>query len=483
MADVFISYARATGEQAQAAASALRSLGYSVWIDADLPAHRIYSSVIEEQLSKAKAALVIWSPEAARSEWVMSEANRAREESKLVQVSVAPIRLPMPFDQIHCADLSGWRGDGQAEGWRRVVESIAALVRTPAQALPASAVSSLGKGPSTTETERRHLTILSSHLVNAPAMAARLDAEEWPAIVMQYQSEASAAVAVMGGHVTRSGDGLVVYFGYPEAQEDAAERAVRAGLAIIESTASLKAKVAQTHNVTLSVRVGIHAGTAVVVAPGGGAEAAMFGSAPTITALVEAAAAPDAVVMTDAVHDLVSGLFAVEDLGTLPLQGVEEPTQLYRVVRPGLASGRTRGFGPRDMTPFVARDDEMHLLLGRWERVREGDGQLILLTGEPGIGKSRVTEEFRARIKANPHLWIECAGSPLFSNTPFHPVTQMFNQGLGWRGDEDGAERFGRLEQALEPTGLKLSEAVPLVAEMLKLPIPDSYAPLNLAPD
>jgi len=97
MADVFISYARATGEQAQAAASALRSLGYSVWIDADLPAHRIYSSVIEEQLSKAKAALVIWSPEAARSEWVMSEANRAREESKLVQVSVAPIRLPMPF--------------------------------------------------------------------------------------------------------------------------------------------------------------------------------------------------------------------------------------------------------------------------------------------------------------------------------------------------------------------------------------------------
>ncbi|HXQ47453.1 MAG TPA: toll/interleukin-1 receptor domain-containing protein, partial [Caulobacteraceae bacterium] len=128
MSDVFISYARSTAKQAQAVAGALRALGYSVWIDDDLPAHRAYTPVIEEQMTAAKAAVVIWSADAVRSEWVLSEANRAREDRKLVQVITDKARLPMPFDTIQCADLTDWAGDLQAPGWRKVVASIAELV-------------------------------------------------------------------------------------------------------------------------------------------------------------------------------------------------------------------------------------------------------------------------------------------------------------------------------------------------------------------
>src|SRR5579859_6583744 len=132
MSEVFISYSHATAPQARGAAAVLRALGYSVWIDDDLPAHRAFTPEIEAQLTAARAALVIWSAEAAKSHWVMSEANRAREDNKLVQLSIDGARLPMPFDQIQCADLSGWTGDGEHPTWSKVVASIAELVGEPA---------------------------------------------------------------------------------------------------------------------------------------------------------------------------------------------------------------------------------------------------------------------------------------------------------------------------------------------------------------
>ena len=139
MSDVFISYARSTAAQAQAAAEALRGMGYSVWLDDQLPAHRAYTRVIEEELSGAKAALVIWSAEAVQSEWVLSEANRAREQHKLVQLALDASRLPMPFDQTQCAELPGWTGDTAAAGWRKVLASIAELVGSAPSASPAMA--------------------------------------------------------------------------------------------------------------------------------------------------------------------------------------------------------------------------------------------------------------------------------------------------------------------------------------------------------
>jgi class 3 adenylate cyclase len=477
MADVFISYARSSAAQAGAAARALRRLGYSVWIDEDLPTHRLYAEVIEEQLAAARAVVVIWSAEAVKSHWVRSEADRGRSDFKLVQVSVDGVPLPMPFDQIQCAVLAGWTGDEDHPAWAKVVASVVALVGgrrappAPAAAAPAARA----------EGERRHLTVLDARLVNGAEVAAGLDPEHWHEIASRFQRQAGAAAARLDGHVARFlGDGLIVYFGYPEAREDAAERAVRAGLALVE--ASLDSELEASLGQRLGLAVGIHTGT-VVIAQAGGDQVDTFGDAPRIAASARAVAPPDGVLITGAVHDLVSGLFVVEDLGPRPLDGAREAVRLFRAIRPGLASGRSRGFSPREATPFVGRDDESHLLAGRWERVREGEGQMILVMGEPGIGKSRLIDEFRAAIKADPHLWIECAGAPLNANTPFHAVAQMLDQGLGWDGEGGEAARLARLEQALAPAGVKLDEAVPLIAEMLGLTIPDRYPPLAIPPD
>src|SRR5262249_31999832 len=202
-----------------------------------------------------------------------------------------------------------------------------------------------------------------------------------------------------------------------------------------------------------------------------------------VASRVQSAAEPDSVVITAAVHELVSGLFVVEDRGAHQLKGVEQPVRLYRPIQPTVARRRTHRPAASVQTPFVGRDEDMRLLLSRWERVREGQGQLVLVTGEPGIGKSRLVEEFRSRIRDDPHVWVECAGEQLFQSTPFHAVTRILDQGLGWRGDESPEDRVILLESRLERAGLKLAEAVPLIAEMLSLPMPDKYPALMFAPE
>ncbi|QUD89367.1 AAA family ATPase [Phenylobacterium montanum] len=479
MADVFISYARRSARLAEAAAEALRALGYSVWFDADIPAHRAYSRVIEEELDQSKAALVLWSEDATRSEWVLSEADRARTERKLVQVMLDPMRLPMPFDQIQCADLVDWQGDLGQTGWRKVVASIADLVKGAAEPTPPPAPAPAPlSGPTS---ERRRLTFLTCHIVGAAGLAARLDPESWLDVAVQFQQVCRQAIEALGGRAKRAGDGLAGYFGYPVAQEDAAERAVRAGLAIVEAVAEQRWSI-EGDSASLAVRVGVHAGT-VVVALGDGGEVELFGDALAVTGLVEAEADAGGVLVTDAVHDLVSGQFSVETLGPRVLQGVPAPVELFRVLRPRSDMDRSRGPASREASPFVGRDDELALLCGRWERVKEGEGQLVLVTGEPGIGKSRIIEEFAAHITGDTHLWAVCAGQALSANTPFHAVVQICHQAMGCRGDEAESERLARLEAALQRAGLQLDPAVPVLAGILGLAAPEKYPPLNLAPD
>ena len=317
-------------------------------------------------------------------------------------------------------------------------------------------------------------------LVGSTEIAARLDPEDWHEIGAEYQRTAAEAVTRFGGHVAKYlGDGLVVYFGYPKAMEDAAERAVRAGLAMVEATTKLNEHFAR-HAVKLQVRVGIHTGS-VVVAQGGGKEADMFGDAPNIASRVQSAAQPDTVVMTAATHTLVSGIFVVEDLGAHALKGIAEPMRLYRAAGAGVS--RRRSFEGRAHTPFVGREEDMQLLARRWQSVRDDEGQLVIIMGEAGIGKSRLLDEFRARLKADPHLWIQCAGEELHGNTPFHAVAQMLDQGFGWRGDESKEERFAALERALQTAGLKLEEALPLIAELLDLPLSPDYAAVKFSPE
>jgi class 3 adenylate cyclase/tetratricopeptide (TPR) repeat protein len=329
--------------------------------------------------------------------------------------------------------------------------------------------------------ERRQLTMLFCDLVDSTRLAAGMDAEDWRELVRGYQEAAGRVVERFEGHVAQYlGDGLLVYFGWPKAHEDDVERAVRAALGIVDAVGGLRGEGPE-----LAVRVGLHTGPVVVGEMGRGAsrETLAMGDTAHVAARLQGIAEPDTVVITATTQRLVAGLFVVEDRGVQELKGIALPLQLYRVIQASAVRRRTHGAAARAMTPFVGRDDEMRLLLGRWERACESEGQVALVVGEPGIGKSRLVEEFRARIKDDTHLWIECAGDQFFENTPFYAVTQILDQGLGWHGDESREERVIQLERSLELVGMKLGEAVPLIAEMLNLPVPEKYPPLTFAPD
>jgi class 3 adenylate cyclase/tetratricopeptide (TPR) repeat protein len=330
--------------------------------------------------------------------------------------------------------------------------------------------------------ERRHLTILFCDLVGSVTLSSQLDPEEWRATVAGYQRAASEAVTRFGGEVVRYvGDGIMAFFGYPVAHDNDAERAARAGLAILGAIATLNQQELGRPN--LSLRIGIDSGP-VVVGTGAGEAVDAFGDAANIAARVQATAEPDSVVVTSATHRLISGLFVVDDRGTHALKGIERPVQLYRVVRPsGMRSRFEAAVATRALTPFVGREDEMHLLLSRWARAREGEGQVFTIMGEPGIGKSRLLQEFRNRIAGDRHTWLEGTTATFFQNTPFYAVVEMLRQSFHWHSDQNNERRLVALEASLAGTGLALDEAVPLIAGLIELPVGDRYKPLRMTPE
>jgi class 3 adenylate cyclase len=219
-------------------------------------------------------------------------------------------------------------------------------------------------------------------LVGSTGISAQLDAEEWRDLVGAYLDATSAAVTEMGGHVAKKlGDGLLALFGYPVAHENDAERAARAALAIQRALAELNRKNAGTSRPELAARIGLDIGPAVLDASG-----EIYGDVANIAARVQALAEPGAVLVTARVQRQVAGLFVAEERGTHNLKGVAEPVALFRLVR---ASGGGRHSGQRNLTPLVGRDDETAILMRRWERARQGDGQFMMIVGEPGLGKSR----------------------------------------------------------------------------------------------
>ena len=298
-------------------------------------------------------------------------------------------------------------------------------------------------------------------------LAARLDAEDWRNLVGAYLDEASAAVTGLGGHVLKKlGDGLMALFGYPQAQENDAERAVRAALAIQRALAELNARNARSGTPELSARIGIECGSVVVDAAG-----EVFGDAPNVAARVQAAAEPGAVLVTASVQRQTAGLFVAEDRGAHDLKGVPAPVALYRIVR---ASGARRG-GARALTPLVGREDELSLLMRRWGRALEGEGQFVQIVGEPGIGKSRLIEEFRAKLAETPHTWVEWAASQLLQNTPLHPLAEWGRLRYGGADASDG-QKLADLENTLRLIGLDAAEYAPLLAPLFDVPLPEDRA-------
>ena len=322
--------------------------------------------------------------------------------------------------------------------------------------------------------ERRHLTVMFCDLVGSTAISARLDAEEWRDLVGAYLDAASAAVTEMGGHVPKKlGDGLMSLFGYPVAQENDSERAVRAALSIQRALTELNRENDGSGKPALNARIGIETGPVVVDAAG-----EIFGDAPNVAARVQALAEPGAVLVTARVQRQVAGLFVAEQRGTHTLKGVPEPVTLFRMVR---ASGGGRRSGQRNLTPLVGRDEETTMLMRRWERARQGDGQLLLIVGEPGLGKSRLIEEFHARLGEMPHTWVEWSCSQLLQNTPLHPIAEWGRQRFGG-ADVPAAQRLAELESSLAQVKLDAAETVPLLAPLLDIPLPPERA-LALAPE
>jgi class 3 adenylate cyclase len=360
---------------------------------------------------------------------------------------------------------------------RRLLRAIAELAAqvapsTRSRLAPAALASALHSLAQLDSAERRPITIMFCDLVGSTALAAALDVEDWRNLLSAYLDAASEEVTQMGGRVTqRLGDGLMALFGHPIAQENDCERAVRAALAIQVALAELNRKNAGSGRPELVARIGVDSGAVVVDAAG-----AIFGDAPNIAARVQALAEPGAVLVTARVQRQTAGLFVAEDRGAYGLKGALERTTLFRIVR---ASGGRR-FGARSLTPLVGREEELDFLHRRWERARNGAGQLTLIVGEPGIGKSRLVEEFRLRLSETPHTWAEFCSSQLLQNTPLHPIAEWGRQRFA--ADEPAARRLADLENTLRLIGLEPAEHAPLLAPLVNIPLPAERV-AKLAPE
>jgi class 3 adenylate cyclase/predicted ATPase len=328
--------------------------------------------------------------------------------------------------------------------------------------------------------ERRQLTALFCDLVGSTQLSAHLDPEDFFEVVRRYHERAAELVVRYGGHVAQyQGDGLLAYFGYPAAYEDAAERAVRTGLAITEAMRELNHGLERERNVRLSVRIGIHTGTVVLGQVGGerDREVVAMGEPLNVASRLQAVAMPDTVVITADSERLVRGLFVTHDLGPQTLKGLPRPVAAYRVLSATGVRGRLDLLGTENLTPFVDRDEELGRLLEEWQQVRRGSGRVVMISGEPGIGKSRLARALRERFAGAAHTWLEAPCSAWTENTAFYPVIELHRHLLDLRDADPPAETLGRFQAGLHDAGLVGDEALALVAALHGVPVAEDRRP------
>src|SRR5215831_12620676 len=338
------------------------------------------------------------------------------------------------------------------------------------------------------EAERRQLTVLFCDLVDSTVLTSQLDPEELREVVRAYQETCAKVIARFDGHIAQYlGDGLLVYFGYPLAHEDDAQRAVRAGLGIIEALGQLNIRLSQERGVHLAVRLGIHTGLVVVGDMGGGTrqEQLALGETPNLAARLQGIAAPDTLVISAATLQLLGGFFACQSSGTQSLKGIAQPLEVYQVLYESTARSRLDAAGSTGLTPLVGRDQEVRLLRERWAQVKDGLGQVVLLSGEAGIGKSRLVQMLKEHVAAEPQAWLTpCQCSPYHQNTALYPMIDLLERvALHFDRDESPQHKLSKLEGFLVQYGLPLAEAVPLFAALLSLPLTAEYAPLSVSPE
>src|SRR5215470_5410164 len=312
--------------------------------------------------------------------------------------------------------------------------------------------------------------------MDSTKLSAQLDPEDYREVVRAYQKVCSEVITRFDGHIAQLlGDGLLVYFGYPQAHEDDAHRAVRTGLGILAAMGNLNTRLQQEKGIQLAIRVGIHTGLVVIGEMGGAQrqEQLALGEVPNIASRVQGMAEPNTILISDDTYRLIQGYFECQDLGGQTLRGVAEPIAVYRVLQESGAWGRLDVAVTRGLTPLVGRESEVTLLLERWEQAKVGRGQVVLLSGEAGIGKSRLVQTLKDHVANEPHVRWECRSVPYYQNTALYPLTNLFQRILQWQPNNTPEKKLVILEQALSQYRLPLEESVQLFAPLLSLPIPE----------
>jgi class 3 adenylate cyclase/tetratricopeptide (TPR) repeat protein len=330
--------------------------------------------------------------------------------------------------------------------------------------------------------ERRQLTVMFCDLVGSTTLSTQLDPEELREVVRAYQQACVAVIARYEGHIAQYlGDGLLVYFGYPAAHEDDAARAVRAGLGILATLHTSPVLAAQC---PLQVRLGVHTGLVVVGEMGAGRkrEQLALGDTPNIAARLQGLAEPDTVVMSEATHKLVQGLFEYQDWGPQTLKGVSTPVSVYRVLGESETQSRFEVAVRTGLTPLVGRDEELGVLRGCWEQAKAGTGQVVLLSGEPGIGKSRLVQTLKDQALAEGATRIEVRCSPYHQNSAFSPLIAHLQRFLQFAPQDPPQTKLAQLQHSLAPYRFPEAETLPLLAALLSLPPPEDAPPLTLSP-
>src|SRR5664279_5381371 len=373
-------------------------------------------------------------------------------------------------------------GVGPVGHRRMLLEAIAALRGDTGGNAPSADVAITSSVPNVSpedRAERRQVTVMFSDLVGSTALSARMDPEDFREVITAYQNSVAETVGRFGGFVAKyMGDGVLIYFGYPHAHEDDAERAVRAGLQLVTAVSDLKTHAA------LQTRVGIATGLVVVgdlIGSGASQEQAIVGDTPNLAARLQGVAEPNSVVIAESTRRLVGSLFELEDLGPQELKGISGPTRAWAALRPASVEGRFEAMHASGLTDLVGREEELDLLLRRWSKAKSGEGQVVLLSGEAGIGKSRLTAALLEHLATEPHTRLRYFCSPQHTDSAFYPIIAQLERAAKMAGDDTPQAKLDKFDTLLAQSSTSRHDAA-LLAELLSLPNDGRYPAIDLAP-
>ena len=412
----------------------------------------------------------------------MSEVRKWLEAIGLAQYADAFEANEIGVDLLRQVDDQMLKDIGVSTGGHRLrIRSGIAKMTTSSVAQTSESSAAVATEPPAAPAERRQLTVMFVDLVGSTALSARLDPEDMREIIGVYHRCCTEQITKAGGFVAKyMGDGVLGYFGYPQAHEDDAERAVRGALSLVEAVPMLRTG----HEAALQVRVGIATGPVVVgdlIGEGAAQEQAVVGDTPNLAARLQALAELNSVVIADSTRRLLGNLFELKDLGPRDLKGIAGPARAWAALRPSSMNSRFEAMHATGVTALVGRDEESETLHRRWQRAKTGEGQVVLLSGEPGIGKSWLTAAFLERLATEPHTRLRYFCSPQREDSALHPIIGQMERVAGLGYDDKPQEKLDKLDAVLAQTSTSIQDAA-LLAEMLSLPNDGRYPALELAP-